>query len=385
MSFKNLLSSYGLFFGCLALLLGQQSFALSQAPKADRPYPFLIGGYGDGLYLSSLDSSRGVISPPSLVAKVKNASFFAHHPKLDVWYCVAEGGGEDGSVVVSFQATGNPFKLEQLTSQSSGGRGPCYVSVDAEGTHAFVANYGDGSVSMFPLAQDGALQAASDVVQHSGSSVNTARQREPHAHCAVVDPSDRWLLVPDLGIDLVKVYEIDRANHRLKPSPDSDLKLPAGSGPRHLTFHPNLSTLYVINELTSTIATVAWQNQTAGMKIIQIITTLPADSEIANTTAEILVHPTGKFVFGSNRGHDSIASFRVTDKDGTLELAGHCSTNGKTPRNFRIDPSGQFILAENQSSNSIQNLRLDLQNGTLSPIGELVSIPSPACIKFFEE
>ena len=351
-------------------------------PQSARPC--LIGGYGPGLYSASFDADKGTISDPKLLVELTKASFFAQHPSLDVWYCVSEAYGEgelDGPALVALRSDAELTKLEVINRQSAGGQGPCYVSTDAAGQYAFVANYGDGTVSMFPLGEDGSLQPASHTVRHTGSSVNPKRQKEPHAHCAVVDPSDQWLLCCDLGIDRVMIYRIDRDANRLVES-SQPLMTPPGTGPRHLAFHPSLPKFYVIHELASSIAVANWDAQSGRGEIVQLVSTVPDDAPQDNSTAEILVHPSGELVFGSNRGHDSIASYRVDSQKGTLQLVGWCSTGGSTPRNFRVDPSGNYVLAANQNSDSVVVLRIDRESGKLEQTDEQTSVPKPACIKF---
>ncbi len=362
------------------------AIAVAQDPKDKTVHPFLIGGYGPGLFLSEFDVTSKKIAEPRLLATVDRPSFFTQHPKLDVWYCVSEASSRDGAgagpVVIAFQADQPVTQLKEISRQAAGGEGPCYVNTDADGHFVFVANYGDGSISMFPVSDDGSLEPASHTIQHSGSSANPSRQREPHAHCAVVDPSNRYVLFADLGIDKVMIYRIDREAKQIIPQDDHHLTMPPGSGPRHVAFHPTLPVLYVINELTSTICVSTWDAEKGEAKIVQEISTLPDGFEGDNSTAEILVSPNGKFVFGSNRGHNSIASYSVNSEDGTLTLNNHESSGGKTPRNFRIDPTGNFILAENQNSDSIYVLEIDPVSGNLSNTGNNVSVPSPACIKF---
>jgi 6-phosphogluconolactonase len=366
----------------VGVLASQRSSA--QQPQSET-FPFLIGGYGEGLYLSSLDTKQPAIAEPKLLIKLDRASFFCQHPSRPMWYCVSEAGrgdGKSGPVLTSLKASVPAGSLEIVNQEDVKGNGPCYVTTDAKGEFAIVANYGDGSVTMFPIKADGALAPASDFIKHAGKSTNPHRQGEPHAHCAVVDPTDRFVLVNDLGIDQVVVYEIDRTNKKLLAKPERNLAMPAGSGPRHLAFHPTHDIYYVINELLCTIAVVRWDQANGMSKVEQIVPTLPGDFKGDNTTAEILVHPSGKYVFGSNRGHDSIASFAISPDDGHLQLVGHCKTGGKTPRNFRIDPTGNFILAENQQSNSIYILKLDEKTGELTNTDQHVSVPGPACIKF---
>ncbi len=365
------------------------STSFGQQSTSVEAFPFLVGGYGEGLYASAFTPSDLKLDEPKLLVKIERPSFFCKHPSLPIWYCVSESGsradGSSGAVLIALRLSQNPMALEEVNRQETKGQGPCYVGVDAKGSFAFVANYGDGSVCMLPINYDGSLAPASSSFKHEGNSVNQARQKEPHAHCAVVDPSDKYVLFADLGMDQVVVYEIDRTQQKLTAQPEKNLRLPGGSGPRHIAFHPTQDVYYVINELLSTVAVVRWDETNGTSKIEQIAPNLPSDFDGSNTTAEILVHPNGKFVFASNRGHDSIASFAVNSEDGHLRLVGHCKTGGKTPRNFRIDPTGSFILAENQQSDSIYILKLDPQTGELTNTNQKIDVPAPACIKFVSE
>jgi 6-phosphogluconolactonase len=375
----------GFLFAALIVSIGQvvsMHNALGQNPEK---FPFLIGGYGEGIYLSEFDTSGPSMKEATLLVKIPDASFFCKHPAMPVWYCVSETSSGTGPALIALRASQPLTKLEEINRQDSKGQGPCYVSTDAKGQFAFVANYGSGSVSMFPINYDGSLAPASDAIQHDGGSVDSSRQKGPHAHCAVVDPSDRFVLFNDLGLDKVMVYEIDRVNKKLGTDPNRNVSLPAGSGPRHLAFHPTQNVYYVINELLSTVTVLRWDEKNGTSKIEQTISNLPAGYSGNNSTAEILVHPSGKFVFGSNRGHNSIASYAVNPEDGHLQLVGHYLTGGKTPRNFRIDPTGKYVLAENQQSDSIYILELDETSGELKNTGKHISVPAPACIKFSPE
>ena len=367
-----------------ALLLAAAASAATAADdegqQAAAALPFLIGGYGGGLYAAEFDPKSGkIVSEPIKRISLERASFFVQHPvRVDRWYSVSELDRE-GFSLVAIAADPQLRELKLLNSQSTVGKGPCYVSTDAKGQFAFAANYGDGSLTMFPIAEDGSLKPASDHIKHEGSGPNPKRQKEPHAHCVMVDPSDRWLLCTDLGIDRVIVYRIDRSAKKLEEH--SRIEMPPGSGPRHMAFHPTLPMLYVINEMGSTIAVADWSAENGTGEVKEVVPTLPEEME-KNTTAEILVHPSGKFVFGSNRGHDSIVSYRVDPNDGTLELVGWCPSGGNTPRNFRIDPTGQYILAQNQDSDNVVVLKIDTEGGNLTPTGEIAPAPKPACIKF---
>jgi 6-phosphogluconolactonase len=272
--------------------------------------------------------------------------------------------------------------LQELGGKAAGGDGPCFVSTDKAGKFAFVANYGSGSVSAYSLAASGELLSSVSNIQHVGKSVDASRQEGPHAHCILVDPSDKYACAVDLGIDQIVIYWLDRSNGMLT-STGKPFRATPGFGPRHLAFHPNGKHAFVIYEMASQLSSCTWDAATGTMTEIHNLSTLPGDFTGLSATAEVLVHPTGKFVYGSNRGHDSIAVFSFDDASGKLILVGHTSSMGKTPRNFRIDPSGSYLLAQNQDSDSIYSFRINAENGTLQHVGEPISIGSPCCIKFF--
>jgi 6-phosphogluconolactonase len=352
---------------------------------------FWIGGYGPGIYASRLGAD-GSMAPPRLVATQARPSFFALHPKLDVLYVVSETAINDKERAASlaayqfdraaYQAGGLP-DLKLLNIEKVRGNGPCHVTVDLQGRFAVVANYGSGSVSLFPIAANGSLEAESSTIQHQGSGPNTARQKGPHAHCSMVDPTNQWVLVADLGLDQVLVYKLDAPNKQLLPSPHPFLKLDGGAGPRHIAFHPDGKFLYVINEMGMTLTSASWDAQEGKLTQISTVRTVPEEEIQASwSTAEVLVHPSGRFVYGSNRGHDTIALFAISPQNGGATRIENFSTLGKIPRNFRIDPAGQFLLAENQESNTIHSFTIDRGTGFLKPTGHSISTEKPACIKF---
>ena len=331
------------------------------------------GPESKGIYMFRF--ADGASSEPELAGAVENPSFLAIHPKRRLLYAVGE---VKGGTVTAFSIDPASGKLTQINSQSSGGAGPCYVSVDRTGSYALVANYGGGSVSVLPIdPKDGKLGERTAFVEHKGSSVNPKRQNKAYAHCVKLSPDNRFALVADLGMDQVLVYRFDEKAGTLQLTGEAKLK--PGAGPRHFAFHPKNRMVYVIGELDSTITAYAWDNGTLLER--STVGTLPADFKGESTTAEIVVHPSGKFVYGSNRGHDSIAVFAV-ERDGKLTPRGHTSTGGQTPRNFVLDPDGRYLLAANQRTNNINAFRIDPAAGTLTPVGSPVKIASPVCLRF---
>jgi 6-phosphogluconolactonase len=344
------------------------------------------GGKSQGIYTLNLDMSNGVLTPVTVTAGIKNPSFVAVHPGGKLLYAVSEIADLDGKPtggVTAFAIDTQSGGLTALNSQSSTGAGPCYVTVDKTGKTVLAANYGGGSVVSFPVAEDGKLGPAASSIQHHGSSVNPRRQEGPHAHSINVDASNRFAIAADLGLDKLLVYKLDPVKSTLTPNEPPFGALPPGSGPRHFAFHPNGKFSYTNNELTSTVTLLDWNSALGTLAARQTLSTLPADfPQERNSTAEIQVHPSGSFLYVSNRGHDSLAIFSIDQQTGELHAVGHESTAGKTPRNFGIDPTGTFVLAANQDSDSIQVFRVDLTSGHLMPVGGPVEVPRPVCVKF---
>ena len=254
--------------------------------------------------------------------------------------------------------------------------------VDKTGKDVLVANYDSGSVSVLPIQPDGKLGAATAFVQHQGSSADPQRQEGPHAHSINVDAANRFAFAADLGLDKVLVYRFDPAKGTLIANSPPSVSVKPGAGPRHFAFHPGGHYAFVINEMGSTVTAFSYDPAHGVLKELQTISTLPENFKGENSTAEVQVHPSGKFLYGSNRGHDSIAVFAIDPDKGTLSLVERQSTQGKTPRNFGIDPSGQYLLAANQDSGTVVVFRIDPQTGHLSPTGQVVEVPSPVCVKF---
>jgi 6-phosphogluconolactonase len=234
---------------------------------------------------------------------------------------------------------------------------------------------------VLPIEENGRLKPASDVHQHGGSSVNENRQEGPHAHSAVVDPTNRYVFVADLGIDKIMGYQLDFEGNRLAPNEVPFLEIPAGSGPRHLAFHPNGRFAYVINELNSTINALRYDVSVGTFSILQTVSTLPEDFNGENSCADIHLTPSGKFLYGSNRGHDSLAIFAVDSETGLLSSVSHQSTHGNTPRNFTIDPTGTFLLAANQDSDNIVTFRIDHDTGLLDFVEQNTDVHKPVCLR----
>jgi 6-phosphogluconolactonase len=373
----------------VAALLGPRALAAAP-PQAERPasgakYIAYVGTYtgphSKGIYAFRFDASTGELTSLGLMAESTNPSFLAADSKGRFLYAANEISNYEGqksggiSALAIDRKTG---KLAFLNEVPSGGAGPCYVTLDKTDRYVLVANYDGGSVAVFPVGQDGRLGAASAFVQHSGHSINPQRQEGPHAHAIELSPDNRFAIAADLGLDELLVYHFNASSGALTPNKPPFAKVELGAGPRHLAFHPNGQFLYVINELQSSVT--AFSYETGALRYLGTFSTLPKEFKGGNDAAEIVVHPTGRFLYGSNRGHDSIAVFTIDPAAGTLKPVEYALTQGKTPRNFAIDPTGSYLLAANQDSNSVVAFRIDRKTGQLTPTGRALEFPSPVCI-----
>jgi len=344
-----------------------------------------VAAKSEGIYLISMDPATGALAHVNKAVVPDNPSYVALHPSGNTLYAVNEVGDFAGreSGAVSAYAIDEHGALTFLNQEPTGGAAPCHLVVDATGRYVLCANYSGGSVSMHPINDDGSLGQMSDFVQHTGSSVNPQRQQEAHAHSFTIDKSNRHAYACDLGADQVVIYQLDLENGKLVPNEPPYVETHKGAGPRHFDFHPNGTNAYAIDELDSTITVFRYTDVTGALEVIQTIPTLPEGFDGRSHCADIHVHPTGKFVYGSNRGHDSIAIFTVDPVTGKLEAAGHESTGGKVPRGFALDPSGSFLLAANQNSDSVVVFRINQATGQLTPTGYELSVPTPVCLKFW--
>jgi 6-phosphogluconolactonase len=341
-------------------------------------------GKSQGVYLFRLDLQSARLAPEGVVPNVINPSFLAIHPNRRFLYAVNEIGdfrGAKSGAVSAFAIDAGTGKLRLLNQEASGGGGPCHLTVDRTGRNVLVANYGGGSVASLPLRADGRLGPATSFIQHRGSSVDRGRQEGPHAHSINLDAANRFAVAADLGLDQVLVYRFDADHGSLTPNDPPYTTVAPGSGPRHFAFHPSGRHAYVINEMKSTVTAFAYDAQKGTLRSLQTLSTLPEGFTGNNSTAEVQVHPSGRFLYGSNRGHNSIALFRIDRETGRLAAAGHQSTGGKTPRNFRMDPAGSVLLAANQDSDSIVVFRINGETGGLEPTGHVVEVPMPVCVK----
>jgi 6-phosphogluconolactonase len=342
-------------------------------------------GDGEGIYSFDYDAAHGTLQPIDITPGVLNPSFLTLSPDSRTLFAaseVSEIDGHDGGAVSAFAVDPSTGSLSFLNRVASHGDAPCYVSTDDSGRYVFVANYGSGSIAMLPVNSDGSLGEATDVTQHAGSSAHPERQQGPHAHAILPDPSYTWALAADLGVDQVIVYRIEREAQQLIRNVPTGVNLEPGAGPRHIAFHPTAPLVAVINELNSTVTTCRWDQSDGTLETLSTVTTLPEGATGKNTCADLHFHPSGRFLYGSNRGHDSIAVFEVDDRDGTLRSRRHVATGGREPRNFAIDPAGRFLLVANQHSDTIVTFAIDADSGHLTPTGATAQVPSPVCIMF---
>jgi len=343
------------------------------------------GAKSKGIHAFRFDQATGALTRVGLVAETRSPSWLALHPSGHYLYAANEVHDVDADKSGSVSA----FKIDRATgaltlldTQPSRGADPCHLAVDRSGTHLLVANYSGGTLAVLPIAPDGSLGSPSQVVHHKGSSVNTERQTSPHAHSIDLDAANRFAIASDLGADRLFIYRFDKMGGGLSAGLQPAIAVTPGAGPRHFAFHPNGRLGFGINELSSTITSFAWDGERGALKTLTTISTLPRGFRGDNSTAEIRVHPSGQFVYGSNRGHNSIAVYQVHESSGNLTLVEHAPTRGKTPRNFTIDPTGQWLIAANQDSDTLAVFRISDQNGALTPVGPLVKVGAPVSVVF---
>jgi len=341
------------------------------------------GSRSEGIYAYRMDPSSGELTLEKVLKGIINPAFLAIHPRQGFLYAVNEvqifaGQDEGGMSAISINSTSGELIL--LNHQSSHGKHPCYVSVEQTGRFALTANYTSGSIAMFPIQTDGQLGPASEVIQHSGFSVHPERQTGPHAHCILPDPTNRFAIVADLGQDKILIYGMDLEGGKLHKH--GEVEVQAGAGPRHLTFHPNGQYAYLINELNATLTGYRYYADAGTFEELQTVPALPEDFKGENFCADVHVSPDGKYLYGSNRGHDSIVCFLIDENTGRLTYKNHTSTEGMEPRNFAISPDGAFLLVANQKSDNIVTFKIDPATGQLFKTGHEVEVSMPVCLKF---
>lgn len=338
-----------------------------------------IGTQGKAIHLARLDTESGKLSALEVAAEAASPGFLAIHPSRRFLYATSQG------MVRSFLIDSKSGKLTELNAQPCQGNGPCHVSVDAAGRFAFVANYGDGTATSYKIGEDGKLGAPNAKVSHAGTGPDKQRQEKPHAHSLNTSPDGQHAYVADLGIDKVMIYDVDQETGALTPNDPPFAKVAPGSGPRHFTFSPAGKRAYLLNELNSTVSVFSFDSESGSLSEIQSITTLPEDFKEENSTSEILCHPSGKFVYAANRGHNSIAAFLINPEDGKLTFIEREAVPGDWPRNFGIDPTGGYLLVAATNSNNVPVLKIDQKTGALSDSGVSIDVPGPMCVRFIRE
>lgn len=336
-----------------------------------------------GIYAGRFDATSGALTGIEPASAIPNPTFQVLHPEGRILYSVGEqrnSGGRHDSMVYAFTIEAGTGHLSPLNRKPAGGDGPCHLAVDQTGRFLFAANYASGSAAMFRIERDGRLGAMTDLVQHHGAGVMPDRQEGPHAHSVTLSPDNRFAFVADLGIDRLMAYRLDPERGRMIPHDPPWAATKPGAGPRHMAFHPNRCAAYLINELGNTLLVFSYNEATGKLEPKQEVSTLPEGDAAESFAADVHVAPSGRFVYGSNRGHDTIAVFSVDEKSGCLKTLAHEPVCGKWPRNFVIHPSGRFLLAANQESDSITVFRLDQRSGRLTPVGNPVPVPAPVCL-----
>ena len=367
-------------------LLG--TFVSRSSPWTTETRALYVGTYtatgkSDGIYLYGMDPATGALNRINSFKSV-NPSFLITDRKRMRLYAVNEVGeyaGKPGGGVSAFEIDRSTLNLRLLNEQATNGADPCHLTMDRRAKTLLVANYTGGSLTALPLRSDGTLGMATEVKQHEGSSIKE-QQKGPHAHCIILDTAERYALAADLGIDKVMIYRFDPMTAKLTPGKQPSAELQQGAGPRHLTLHPNGKYLYVINELDSTMTAFQYNGTNGTLTHIETVSTLPSDFSGVSYCADVHVSPSGKFLYGSNRGHNSIVVFEIDQRSGKLKALEHVSTEGNWPRNFVIDPSGQFLLVANQRSDNVVTFAIDPRTGRLKPTGNVAEIPVPVCLKF---
>ena len=360
------------------------------AEPGQQKYLVYVGTYTDhgskGIYAYRFDSSTGKMTSLGLAAEATEPSFLAVDSSGRFLYAVNEietYNGQPTGAVSAFAIQPDTGKLSLLNQVSSRGTDPAHITLDRTGKYALVANYTSGSVAVFALLKDGRLGEVTSFVQHKGSSINPERQKGPHAHAIALAPDNRFAVVADLGLDQLLVYSFDAVKGTLGTQPQV-VKASPGAGPRHLVFSTDGRFLYMLNEMQSSVAAYSYDAASGALHELQTISSLPKGFSSENTAAEIEIDPSGKFVFASNRGDDSIAVFAIDSYTGMLTHVETDSSGGKTPRNFAIDPTGSWLLAANQDSDNIVVFGIDQKTGRLRPRGDVLQVPSPVCLKFVE-
>jgi 6-phosphogluconolactonase len=382
-TFLRVVSVVVIFFMPVFLVIAKDK---KQQKPQTRDFFAFVGTYttktqSKGIYAFRYDATSGKLTSLGVAAETPDPSFVAIHPSGKFLYAVNEAG--KASFVTSFALDAKTGKLTQLNQVPALGEDPCYIALDQTGKYILIANYSSGTLAVFPILPDGKIGEKTAVNQDSGKlGPNKERQEGPHAHWIETSADNRYVLAVDLGLDQVLIFQFDAKKGTLGPHIPPSAALKAGSGPRHGIFSPNGKFFFVVGELASTATSFSYDAKTGDLKQVNSVSTLPSDFSGRNDVAEVAIHPSGKFLYVSNRGMETIAIFGIDPKKGTLSAMGHVPTGGKEPRHFTFDPSGNFLFAENQLSDTIVVFHVDANTGALTPTGENVSVPSPVCLKF---
>jgi 6-phosphogluconolactonase len=362
------------------------SLALWLAPWAEaaaKQYWVYIGTYtgpqSKGIYAARFDADTGKLETPVLAGELTRPSFLAIHPNRKYLYAVSETGT---STVTAFEINPKTGMLTLLNTVPAKGSSACHLVVDRTGKSLVVANYGNGVVAVFGVGADGRLSESTAQVQHSGSGPERSRQRGPHPHAVVLSPDNRFVFVPDLGLDKIFAYRLEPEHAALTAHDPPFAAVPPGSGPRHFAFHPSGKFAYSVNEMKSSVTAFSYDRAKGALTNLQTIANLPEDFTGVDNSAEIDIDAGGKFLYASNRGHDSITVYKIDSEKGTLTTVDRVLTQGKTPRGFKIDPSGRYLIAANQDSGSVVVFQRDAATGLLTATGQTVNVGSPVCIDF---
>jgi 6-phosphogluconolactonase len=376
-------------FLALAWMSGPQApTALAKSLPAASSYFVYVGTYtgpkSKGIYAYRYDPKSGQYTPMGVAAEVANPSWVVTDPSHRFLYAVTEAGndGKTHGTISSYSIDAKNGALTFLNKVDSGGGGACHLVVDRTGKMLFVANYGSGSVASFALHADGSIGDQTGFDQHSGSSVNPQRQKGPHAHEVVLSPDNRFLFVPDLGTDQIKIYRVDAAKATFAPNDPGSVSVKAGLGPRHFTFGRGGKFAYLVCEMGSSVVAFSYDAAKGSLTPIQTISNLPTGFTGEDNSAEITVDASGRFLYASNRGNDSITVYAIDPHQGTLTKVQVAPTKGNIPRNFALDPTGKYLLAANQKSDQLVVFSIDPKDGQLKPTGQTIDVPAPVSILF---
>ena len=335
-----------------------------------------------GIYLYRLDTASGRITDQGVAAEIGDPGWQKISSGGKFLYTVATAQNHRQSIVAAYSIDSRTGALKWLNQEATNGEDSTHLDVDPSGSCTMVANYNSGDISVMPINPDGTVTAPTAVIRHTGSSIDPQRQTHPYVHSCNIDPSGKFMLACDLGVDKIFIYRFDPASRSLSAADPATVAVAPGAGPRHLSFHPNGKFAYLVTEMGGTVIAYSWDSEMGQLHPLQTVSTLPPTFRAFNKSAEVRIHPNGKFLYASNRGPDDLAIFAVDPASGTLKLAGFQPTGGKGPRDFAIDPTGNFLFAANQDSDSVTVFRIDPATGLLAPMNVTMNVPTPICVTF---